>query len=126
MAACFFLSVGCTQRDRGIPTGTVKGTVSIHGERLTLGNINLFSTATGIAAGIPLDTNGTFNIPGGIEIGTYQVTVTPPSAGGDGLGPAPAPAASSSKIPEKYRNQTTSDLQIEIKKGDNHIELDLK
>lgn len=124
IVACLLFPAGC---GGGMTSakGKVSGKVMVNGEPLILGSVNLFSSETGVAASVPLTPDGTYAMTEGIDVGKYQVTITPPSFGGDGVGSSSS-FAKTSKIPEKYRSLPSSDLQVEVKKGENSFDFDLK
>lgn len=116
--ACAF---GCTKGSRGIPLGEVSGTVTFQGEPVSEGVVNLFSDQTGIATAAPLGSNGSFSVPGGIEIGEYAVHITPPVVDVAGGVDPPPEEKSYPNIPEKYRDPATSGLKVTVEEGKENV-----
>lgn len=100
------------------PTG-VKGIVTLAGKPLPEGTVSFSNSATGNAAVAQLGAEGKFTVTGGVVPGEYKVTITPPTPTPDN----PAPKASA--IPEKYRNEATSDLKAKISSGANDLKFEL-
>lgn len=117
---------GCGSGVSETPRGDISGKVTFQETPVTDGTVNFFSGKTGIAAGAKLDSEGTFSIPDGIEIGTYTITITPPYVEEPpGLSPAESKPKEFKEIPEKYRSGETSGLTAEVKSGANHFEFDM-
>lgn len=104
------------------PVGQVTGKVTLKGEPVTAGDVNLYMKAKGIGVMAPLDDAGRFTIPTPIEVGTYEVYIAPPQS------PEAGVAARKSKrpVPVKYWQATTSGLTAEVKEGPNELQIDLK
>tara|TARA_R110002111_G_scaffold234274_3_gene295312 strand:+ start:34338 stop:34814 length:477 start_codon:yes stop_codon:yes gene_type:complete len=114
---------GCGNAPRGIPRGDISGEVTFQDAPVTEGVVTFFSDKTGIAAGAKLDSNGSFSIPDGIEVGSYAVTITPPyEEEPPGLTPVEKPQKKYPEIPVKYRSGETSGLQAKVENGANHYE----
>lgn len=105
------------------PTGTVSGKVTFQGEPITEGEVLLVSDDKTNGGTATLDANGTFKLPQPIPVGTYTVCVTPPPLE---MADDPSQAAPpSSKIPDKYYSELTSDLKREISEGENTLDIEL-
>ena len=111
--------------------GSVSGTVTIDGQPYAKGAVRLNSTATvGEVFGAELQEGGAFTLAEPIPVGSYKVTLTPPSVGPvkgeDGNMRPPTAEEMENPVPEKYRTPESSDKTVEIKEGDNPLTLDLK
>lgn len=100
------------------PTG-VKGVVTLAGKPLAEGTVSFSNSSTGNAAVAQLGAEGKFTVTGGVVPGEYKVTITPPTPTPDN--PAPKP----SSIPDKYRNEATTDLKAKISSGANDLKFEL-
>lgn len=124
ISAVTFLS-GCGDSGTS-PSGTVSGIVTFLGKPITEGEINFYSHKLGVGAKIPLDSSGRFELPAPIEVGDYQVSVTPPPLPDPSVGSPPPPKREHASIPAKYRSDSLSGLAASIKEGDNELTFDLK
>ncbi len=120
MTLCMFSLTACENAPRGIPRGEVSGKITFQGAPVTEGTVTFYSDKTGIAAPADLDSNGSFTISNGIEVGSYAVMIAPPIIE-DVAGAPPTKKAEKTydNIPKKYRASETSGLQAEVKKGRN-------
>lgn len=100
------------------PTG-VKGVVTLAGKPLSEGTVNFSNSSTGNGAVAQLGSEGKFTVTGGVVPGEYKVTITPPTPTPEN--PAPKP----SSIPDKYRNEATTDLKAKISSGANDLKFEL-
>lgn len=112
------------------PTGTVSGTVKSATGPIPEGAILSFEL---VASGDRFVTfgkvgaDGTFKIDGDVRVGSYIVTVTPPSQPTpEDPSVPPPPPQSYPGIPESYRVAGSSALKPDVKAGPNTIELELK
>ncbi|MBN9118790.1 MAG: hypothetical protein J0I06_06465 [Planctomycetes bacterium] len=112
-------AVGCSSPP---PVGTVSGKVVRKGEPVTTGSANLYLKAKGIGATAPLDAAGRFTIPDPIEVGIYDVYISPPQSPGTGI----AVAKGGTPVPTKYWQAETSGLTAEVKAGANELLIELK
>jgi hypothetical protein len=112
--ACLLCGCG----ESGKPSGTISGLVTMNGQPVTVGEVNLFSVDNGAGAKAALDDAGKFAVDDPIDAGTYKVYITPPTitatGGADG---SPPPPAAMLTIPPKYTSLETTDLTVEIKPG---------
>lgn len=117
------LSTGCGGQ---LNNATVEGTVKFQERPITGGQVSMFCAEKGIGATASLGPNGVFKIEGPVRAGNYVVTILPPP------GPPPLPTGSAppqqtaSYVPEKYRNEKTSDLKVDVVPGENHFDLILR
>lgn len=120
LLAAAFLVTGCGPA--GKPQGTISGSVKYKGQPVTSGTVNLFQKATGSAATAPLDASGNFKLATSIEIGTYNISITPPIP--KQLPPGTAPETPAPfLVPIKYQDASQSDINKEIKAGDNKLDI---
>lgn len=129
MARCAVLAVlitGLTGCAGKLDNATVDGTVKFQERPITGGQVSLFCASLGVGATAPLGPDGSFKVDGPLRAGNYVVTIRPPAA------PPPLPTGSASPpqaasyVPEKYRNEKTSDLKVDVVVGDNHLDLVLR
>lgn len=109
-----------------LDNATVAGTVKFQERPITGGQLLLFCAPLGIAASAPIGPDGSFKLDGPVRAGNYVVTIRPPAAPPPiptGAAPPPQPA---SYVPEKYRNDKTSDLKVDVVAGENNFELVLR
>lgn len=104
------------------PVGQVSGTVVRGGQPVTAGDVNLYMKEKGIGVMAPLDATGRFTIPTPLDVGTYDVYITPPESPDAGV----AAVKRGPPIPQKYRQATTSGLTAEVKSGPNDLTIELK
>jgi hypothetical protein len=109
--------VGCGKKE----LGAVRGTVTFKGEKVREGMLIFKNQDTGTSFTGQLDAEGNYTMEGaGIPVGKYKVTVLPPfsaSAGG------PKKYAN---IPQRYRDQKTTDLELEVVAKGVEFNIDLK
>lgn len=131
----FLVVVGCGGTSDGPklpegPKGVVKAKVSCNGKPVTMG-ILLLDSGKGFAAAAPAGLDGTFELKGpeGAEIpaGTYKVAITPPNVPSPPPGATEMPpAASIEGVPSKFYGIETSGVKVEIKAGNQEIEIVLQ
>lgn len=125
---CVALLAGCGGKDgANVPTGTVKGTVSLDGGPLTQGQVNFASSTTGGSAYGELQQDGSYELNGPIPVGDYKVYIsrpdlgdTPPSEDGN-----PELNKPMKEVPEKFQSEATTDKTASVKKGLNTFDFDL-
>lgn len=109
---------GCSKGDQPVPVA-VSGDVSFEGKPVTQGVV-LFMSDQGFGASAEIDSQGHYVIRSqygkGIPAGTYRISVTPPP---EAVHESDIPARSSSRemsleIPKKYRDFSTSGLEIQL------------
>ena len=106
-------------------TGTVTGSVSVHGEPLTTGTVNLYSKQTAAGAQAMMDTKGEFKVHGEVPTGTYVVYLQPSAPPmpvmEDGNNPAPLTNDTSDfpDVPAQYLSADKSDVMVEVESGEN-------
>jgi hypothetical protein len=113
-------AIGCGKKE----LGAVRGTVTFKGEKVHEGMLIFKNQDTGTSYTGQLDSEGNYTmvVPegAGIPVGRYKVTVLPPFS---------ASAADPKKyanIPQRYRDQKTSDLEIEVVAKGVEFNIDLK
>jgi hypothetical protein len=127
-ALALLLLAGCGSR--GPQVGDVAGKVTFMGKPVGEGTVNFLNLETGYAADAPLDVEGAYAIHtklGGLPIGTYEVTISPPMYL-DKSDPKTPPAMLEKRvrnIPEQYR-RSGSPLKADVKEGKNALNFDLR
>ncbi|WP_166827524.1 carboxypeptidase regulatory-like domain-containing protein [Thalassoroseus pseudoceratinae] len=114
---------GCSS---GPATGTVEGTVTLDGEPYEKGIVNLIDLQTGQAGNAEISTGGKFSISEPIQVGTYSVFVTPVAPPMPTDGSPPPPVVVDQSIPDKYRNESMTDIKVEVKEGSNTVAVEMK
>ncbi len=114
------VSLGCGSSK---PTGTVKGTVTLNGAPYADAGLVFLSMETGQGGAVDIQAGGTFELAEPLPTGTYTVYLSPKAAE---AGDQPKPVSIDRAVPDKYWNEASSDLKIEVKEGENTIPLDLK
>lgn len=107
---------------KSVPTGTVTGKVLLNGQPYTDADVIFLSLQSGQGSTGTLQEGGTFRLAEPIPVGTYRVYLAPKA--GDPEAP-PAPVKIDAAVPDKYWNESTSDLQQEIIKGANDVVIEL-
>ncbi len=111
---------GCLNSSgRGIPKGKIQGTVTYKGAPVSEGRVFFTSPTTGIAIAMNLDESGTFQMSEGLEVGTYEVNITPPLVEDVAGAPVATKPKDYPNIPKKYRESATSGFTAEVVKGSN-------
>jgi hypothetical protein len=139
-AAAFLLaglcSLGCG--GSGPRTAAVSGTVTYKGQPVPNANVSFVPEASsGRAATGLTDANGrfklgTFSTSDGAILGNYRIGIIargpdrPPKPGETGSGMPGELMPGEPTIPTKYFAPDTSGLTHEVKRGSNHVQLDLK
>jgi len=108
--------------------GKVKGTVTLDGQPVEIGNITFLPTGEtkGPASGALIAADGTYELVGpggkGVVVGTHQVTVACPEAGsGPSTGEDPQAGNAPCVIPAKYGDPRTSKITKEVKSGEDNV-----
>lgn len=116
------LLTGCGGGSKTNPTGEVYGKVTVGGQPLVEGRVNLTSK-NGVGSGGDLKPDGSYTVDGSLPVGVYDVFITfniPPAKVG-------TPAENVMKtVPPKYLSQAKSGLTAEVKKGRTEYNFDLK
>lgn len=120
------LHVACT-RDGGPQTYPVRGTVTYRGQPVTSGLVLLSPQEQGHAATGELAADGTFRLTtfrrhDGAVPGKYRVAIQVFPRDGAGL-PGAEFGGKRPPIPQKYFNPESSGLLVEIKAGENVLDL---
>ena len=106
----------------GKSQGKISGNVKYKGQPVVSGVVNLLDKAHGTGATAPLDASGNFTVTTPLDVGTYNVSVTPPVPKQLPPGTPPEPQAPF-EIPPKYQDPSQSDINKEIKTGDNKLDI---
>jgi hypothetical protein len=124
-----------------LPTfdATVTGKVTIDGSPANRGTVTFFPADGSLPSTGAIEADGTYVVRTGrgdikdptgpaIHSGEYTITafINAPPTGEDVVGEGGPPRPGPSLIAAKYRNKTTSGLQVTIKPGSNQIDLTLE
>lgn len=117
----------------GCPSGPVKGQVrgkvTFEDQPVTEGRVTFSNNKEGIGqAEAKIESDGTFEVAGGVVVGDYVIVVEPLMELKD-TDPGKSPPAPTYKkmpnIPEKYRMQGSTPLKETVKAGKNEFHLKL-
>jgi hypothetical protein len=114
-------SVGCGDSPA---VGTVEGTVSLDGKPYDDAAVMFLDAKTGQAAGTDIQDGGQFTFNEPIPTGTYDVYLAPrtvPMEEG-----SPEAVKIDESVPEKYWNETTTDIEVVVSEGENSVTIELK
>jgi len=106
----------------GPPMGTVSGTVTINDKPYSASDVMFLDLKTGQAASGEVQPDGTFTLSQELPLGAYTVYLAPkavPEAAD------PAPVKIDTSIPDKYWNEASSDIKVEVKEGPNQVQVAL-
>ena len=104
--------------------GTVKGTVTLDGKPYSDAAVVLMDLKTGQAGVADIQPGGTFALEAPLPVGKYTVYLAPKSA--DNPSEEAKPVMMSGSLPDKYYNEAESDITVDIKEGENNVEVPLK
>lgn len=110
--------VGC---EKAVPSGTVRGKVLLNDAPYADASVVFLSPDTGQAGSADIRADGTFSIETGLPVGSYVVFLAPKSAASGGGMDEPVPVSIDVSVPDKYWNEATSDISIEILEGPNDV-----
>ncbi|QDS87504.1 hypothetical protein EC9_16830 [Rosistilla ulvae] len=129
---------GCSPQGFTGPTGTVAGSLTSKGKPLDSGTTITLISAEGFAASGTTDAEGHFNLmfrgSNEIPVSHYRIQVTAGQAA-EASSNEPDPTAyatldikdSKLPFPEKYGSSSTSELEFDVREGDNDpLVIDLK
>ncbi len=114
---------GCTPAN---PVGTVKGTATLKGKPYNDAAIMFVSLEKGLGSGGDLQADGSFSLTEPLPVGPYTVYFAPKSVSAEDASAAPVPMQVDKSVPGKYWSESSSDLKVEVKKGENIIPIDIK
>ena len=117
------LLVGCEEK---ISTGTVRGKVTLDDAPFADAAVQFASPDSGQAATADIQPDGTFTIETPLPVGSYVVFLIPKSAMSETAGDQPVEEEPiDESVPEKYLNEATSDITIEVVEGENDVSVPL-
>jgi hypothetical protein len=106
----------------GQPTGTVKGKVTFDGAPYTDASVIFLDMETGQAGSANIQAGGTFAIEKPLPVGTYTVYLAPKPVEQTA---EPVPVTIDETVPDKYWNEASSDIKIEVEEGENDVAVEL-
>ncbi len=129
--ACLLLPVltGCGGRE---PRGKVFGTVTFRGAPVPQGLVMFSNQEKGLFFTAELDAQGNYSVRTadgeGLPLGTYEVSVNPPVLDAPPIGAVMQPARipEFANIPHRYRTAATSGLTLEVREGDNPLNIEMR
>lgn len=117
------LFAGCEER---ISTGNVRGKVTLDDAPYADAAVVFISPESGQAASADIQPDGTFTIETPLPVGSYVVFLAPKSAESEEGMDEPVEESVDESVPEKYLNEATSDISIEIVEGQNDVTVPLR
>ncbi len=120
---CVALNVGCTPSN---PVGTVKGTASVKGKPYNDASIMFVSLENGQGSGSDLQADGSFQLPDPLPVGSYTVYFAPKSIAVEDATAAPIPMQMDRSVPQKYWSESSSDIKVDVKEGENVVPVEVK
>jgi hypothetical protein len=115
---------GCSSGEPPKPTGTVKGTVSFDGKPYTNASVVFISLQTGQAGSANISEDGSFRVLNPLWTGTYQVFLAPKLD--EAAATDATPVYIDEAVPEKYWNETTTDIICTLNEGENTFAVELQ
>lgn len=118
-----FMAVGC---QRGPATGTISGTLQFDGKPYGDAAVIFMSLKSGAAGACDLAPEGTFKLAKPLVVGQYVVYLAPkvPAPAADGA--PPPPVTVDKRIPGKYWSESSTDITVEVKPGENSYTVELR
>lgn len=126
LALASFLLLGFVGCEKQVPSGTVKGSVSVKGKPYTDAAVMIVSLATGQGGTAEIDSSGNYELKTPIPVGEYSVYFAPKSNPQAIENAAPVPMVQDKKIPDKYWDEAGTDLKLSLKEGVNEFPIDIK
>ena len=106
-------------------TGRLRGRVTHKGAPVREGTVSVYAPELGTGGSADLGAEGVFEIPERLRPGRYGVAVLPPSEPPPEDGAVASPAKNYGNLPLKYRDPQRSGLVIDVKRGDNTLDIDM-
>lgn len=113
-------AAGCKPTE---PMGTVKGVVKLNDEPYDDAAVVFLSLQSGQALSADIQAGGTFQLPAPLPTDTYTVYLAPKIAASTD---EPKPVSIDAAVPDKYWSEAASDIKIEVKEGENDVQVLLK
>jgi hypothetical protein len=113
------LAAGC---GKSKPVGTVEGAVTLNGTPYSGAAVIFLSLTTGQGGTADIQADGTFKITDPLPVDTYQVYLAPKL--GEPTGQA-QPVRIDQSVPDKYWNEASTDISIDVAEGKNTVEVKL-
>lgn len=123
LLSCTVLLTGCAPDN---PVGTVKGTASVKGKPYGDAAVMFISLEKGVGSGGDLNTDGSFSLTEPLPVGQYTVYFAPKSVAAEDLSAAPVPMHMDKSVPSKYWSESSSDIKVDVKEGENVVPIEVK
>jgi hypothetical protein len=111
---------GCAKKT---PMGTVQGKVTLNDAPYGDAAVVFLSMETGKAGTNNINADGTFNLKDPLPVGVYKAYLAPKVDAGSA---EPKPVTTDKSVPEKYWNEASTDISIEVKAGPNDVKVELR
>jgi hypothetical protein len=103
--------------------GMVKGTVTLDGQPYADAAVVFLSMNSGQGASADIQAGGTFQLSSALPVDTYTVYLAPKAVDASD---EPKPVKIDEGVPDKYWSEAASDIKIEVKEGENDVQVQLK
>jgi hypothetical protein len=113
--------VGCGE---SVPTGTVQGKVLLNDAPYADAAVVFLSPKTGNGGTADIQAGGTFRLKEPLEVGSYKVYLMAKAGSQEGA-EGPTPVTIDESVPDKYWNEATTDITIEVTEGENNVTVTL-
>lgn len=120
VCVCALTAVGCKPTQ---PMGIVKGVVKLNDEPYDDAAVVFLSLQSGQALSADIQAGGTFQLPAPLPTDMYTVYLAPKIAASTD---EPKPVSIDAAVPDKYWSEAASDIKIEVKEGENDVQVLLK
>lgn len=121
MAALLLLPfAGCSKTE---PMGMVKGMVQLEGKPISEMSVVFQNSSTGQVGSANLASDGAYEMPKPLPLGSYKVFLAPPVEEGY---VDPHPIKIDKSIPKKYLSASKSDITYDVKEGEQDYTVELK
>jgi hypothetical protein len=107
--------IGC---GKSVPTGTVRGKVTLDGQPYSNASVVLLGADTGQAGTADIQADGTFSMANPLPVGSYMAYLAPKAS--VGAAEEAAPVKIDTSVPEKYWSEM-SDIKVDVAEGENDV-----
>jgi hypothetical protein len=109
---------------KSAPTGNVQGKVLLNDAPYADAAVVFLSPTTGQGGTADIQPGGTFRLEQPLPVGKYTVFLAPKSGGA--AEEEPKPVSIDQAVPDKYWNEASSDISVDVNEGENDFTIPLK
>lgn len=84
------------------------------------------SLENGQGSGSDLQADGSFQLPDPLPVGSYTVYFAPKSIAVEDATAVPIPMQMDRSVPQKYWSESSSDIKVDVKEGENVVPVEAK